>query len=166
MRLILTLLFLSTFARPAATQVYLQMERYGKAAVTKYAPGTELTYRIKGQREWERAVLERVFPEENRILLGIRYLAPDEIGALRSYHPQNWSRPMANNLYVFAASWTGFALGAALVDRDDPYTAGDALVAATAIGTGFLIRQIFRHRTYRMGEKRRLRIVDLRVNLN
>jgi hypothetical protein len=166
MRRFLLPLFLSVFLTPAPAQVFLQMERSGKAATTKFSPGRELTYRLAGKKEWETAVLERILPEENRVLLGIRYLAPDDIGALRSYQPQSWSKPLATNLYVFGAAWTGFALGASLVDRDDPYTAGDAIVAGSAIVTGFLIKSLFRHRTFRMGEKRRLRIIDLRVNIN
>lgn len=159
-------LFLFAFLVPAPAQVFLQMERSGTAATKKFSPGSELTYRLAGKKEWETAVLERILPEENRVLLGIQYLAPEDIGALRSYRPQSWSKPMATNLYVFGAGWTVFALGASLVDRDDPYSAGDAIVAGSAIITGFLIKSLFRQRTFRMGEKRRLRIIDLRVDIN
>lgn len=162
-RWLLPLLFLSTFVASLPAQVFLQLERYGSAKTTKFAPGTELTFRLKGQKEWEKAVLDRVLPEENRLLLGINYIDPSEIEAIRSFHPQRWSRPLGANLYLFGASWTGFALGAWVADRNDPYSAGDAIVTMSAIGTGFLIQKLFHHRTWYMGKKWRLRVVDLRV---
>jgi hypothetical protein len=163
MRLFFLLILVHLLWLPASAQVYLQMERYGKAETVKFNPGTELTYRLKGQKEWETAVLERILPEEGRILLGVRYLDPSQIDAIRSFHPQRWSKPLGNNLMLFGASWTGFALGASIADRDDPYSAGDAIVTATAIGTGFLIQKLFRRRTYRMGERRWLRVLDMRL---
>lgn len=162
-RLSLFLTFLALASLPGRAQLYLQMERFGKAEVVKFSPGTELTYRLKGQKEWETSVLERLLPEENKILLGIRYIDPSQIDAIRSFHPQRWSRPIGTNLYIFGASWTGFALGASVADPNDPYSVGDAIVAASAIGSGFLLQKLFRHRTYRFGEKRWLRILDMRI---
>ena len=163
MRFFLLLLMVFPFAHQAPAQLYLQMERYGKAEVTKFSPGAELTFRLKGEKEWQTAVLDRILPEENKILLGIHYIDPSRIDALRSFHPQRWSKPIGNNLAIFGASWTGFSLGAWIVDKNDPYSAGDAIVTATAVGTGFLLKALFHHRTYKMGERRRLRIVDLTV---
>ncbi len=157
------LILLTAAIAPSKAQLYLQMERYGQARVTKFAPGTELTYRLEGQKEWETAVLERILPEENKILLGIHYLDPAQISAIRSFHPRRWSRPIGTNLYIFGASWTGFSLGAWIADRNDPYSAGDAIVTATALTSGFLLQKLFSHKTYRMGEKRWLRILDMRV---
>ncbi|MCB9283341.1 MAG: hypothetical protein H6563_04645 [Lewinellaceae bacterium] len=162
-QLLFPLLFSLIFLPALPAQIYLQLERSGSAKTTKFAPGTELTFRLKGQTEWERAVLDRLIPEENRLLLGINYIDPSEIEAIRSFHWQRWSKPMGTNLYLFGASWTGFALGAWVADRNDPYSAGDAIVTLSAIGTGFLIQKLFHHRTWTMGKKWRLRIVDLRV---
>ena len=163
MRLVLLFCFLLPAIVPVRAQLYLQMERYGKAKVVKFSQGTELTYRLKGQKEWQSAVLDRILPEENKVLIGINYVDPSEIDALRSFQPGRWSRTMGNNLYVFGGSWTGFALGAWIADKNDPYSAGDAIVTATALGAGFLLKKLFHHKTYRMGEKRRLRIIDLTV---
>ncbi|MBK8491705.1 MAG: hypothetical protein IPL49_12675 [Saprospirales bacterium] len=163
MRLFFLLVIILAGLCPAPAQLFLQMERYGKAATTKFGIGTELTFRLQGEKEWETALLDRILPEENRILLGTRYIAPSEIEAIRSFHPQKWSRPIGNNLYLFGASWTGFALGAWIADKEDPYSVGDALVTVTAVGAGFLLQKLFHHRTYHMGERRRLRILDMRV---
>lgn len=163
MRLILPFIFVLFCFCQAPAQLYLQMERYGKAEVTKFSPGTEITFRLKGEKEWQSAVLDRILPEENRILLGIHYLDPAQIDALRSFHTRRWSKPLGTQLYIFGGAWTGISLGASIVDKNDPYGYGDAIVTATALGVGFLIKKIFHHRTYRMGEKRWLRILDMRV---
>jgi len=164
MRLSVLILLALLFAGQAPAQLYLQMERYGKAATKKFGPGTELTFRLKGESEWRTGVLEQIHPEENKILVGIHYIDPSRIDALRSFRPQQWSRPMGTNLYIFGASWTGFALGAWIADKNDPYSAGDAIVTASGFAAGFLLKKLFHHRTYRMGERRRLRIIDLRVD--
>ena len=62
---------------------------------------------------------------------------------------------------AFGLGWGLFSLGATFAD--EPLTLGTAIVVRTSLATGWIIQKIFRHKTYNFGKKRRLRILDLRV---
>ena len=168
MRLIF-LLSLFLFARPAAGQVVLQMEKYGTPRTVKFYEGQEITFLLKGEEEvWTKGKIERLIPERNLLLLDYRHLAPEQIAGIRTYQNRGWSRAASVSLYTFGAAWTGFSLVSSLIKPEppalaDPYTIGDVTVAATSIGLGFLVQRAFRHNTYKFGKRRRLRIVDLTV---
>lgn len=162
--LLLFLIFLLGAAGcTASAQVYLQMEKRASARTTKFQPGDVLTWRMHGNKSWHQSELIRLIPEDSIVVFADGYVSLGQIAAIRSFAGTRWSKPLAYQLYLFGASWNGYALIAALLDETDPYTRGDLLVTLSASGAGLLIHQLFKHRTFRMGKRWRLRIVDLRV---
>ncbi len=149
---------------PSPAQVYLQMEKRGSARTTKFRPGDVLTWRMHGDKHWYQAELIRLIPEDSLVVFADRYVSLGQIAAIRSFARARWSKPLAYQLYLFGASWSGYALLAALLDETDPYGRGDLAVTLSALTAGLLIRQAFKQRTFRMGKRWRLRIVDLRVH--
>ena len=160
----LLLLLLLTIAWTGSAQIVLQMEKFGKARTTKFQLDEEITYRLKDDPTWYTGYIDNLNSDQQSIIFHDRFTKIDQIDALRSYHPQSWSKPAAYGLYTFGTSWTLFSALAPIVDKSDSYTWGDAAVLGTSFATGFLIQQLFKHKTYRMGKKRRLRVVDLRIN--
>ena len=157
----LLLTLLSATSLPG--QIVLQMEKYGSPKTTKFEVGDELTYRLYDDKLWYDAEIYNLRADEQIVVFDNRYVRIGQVRALRSYAPQRWSKPLGRNLYLFGAAWTVYSLGAAAFDDSDPFTWGDVAVTSTAAATGFLIQQLFKHRTYRMGKKRRLRVLDLNV---
>ncbi len=150
-------------------QKFLQLEKMNSAKTRKYSPGTVITFQLQGG-QWYTRELGDISFEQNQIVFEYGHAKVVDVTAFRTYDSQKWSRPLGNNLYTFAAAWTGFSLIAAAVDKEDTYSSGDIMVAASSIVTGLAIQKIFRQRTFDLkrnknGQPRkwRLRVLDLNV---
>lgn len=157
------LLFAFMLSSDSSAQVVLQLERYGSAKTRKFNEGYTLTYRISNDKTWYQSEIAQLIPGDNIVVLEKQYLRLEDFRSIRSDHPQRWSKPIAYNLYIFGTSWSLFTLGAAVASKDANYTLSDASVTATSLATGFLIQKAFKYRTWHMGKKHRLRILDLRA---
>ncbi len=146
-----------------SAQVWLQMEKRGSARTVKFRPGEVLTWRMAGDRTWYREELVRLIPEDSIVVFANRYVKLDQITAIRSFAGSRWSKPLSRQLYLFGLSWSGYALIASIFDETDPYDRSDLSVTLTSFATGFVLHQMFKSRTFRLGKRRRLRIVDLRI---
>lgn len=166
MRWTLACLLLLLLPWGASCQLFLQMEKSTNAKTKKFRVGDEITYQLIGEDSWRDAEIIQIVPSDTLVVFNHQFTKIDQIAAFRTYDPQRWSKPLGTNLYLFGAAWSGYSLVASLVDEGDPYSWGDFAVTGSAIATGFLIQQLFKHRTFRFNKKRRLRIVDLRINVN
>ena len=164
LQIIFAFLFCSLlFAPGLSAQLYLQMETAGKVKSKKFAIGESLTYQLEGSDQWEEGTIDNLIYSDNIVVFNNRYTPLDQITMLRTYDQQRWSKSIGYTLYSFGGAWSFFSLGASIVDRNDPYSWGDAIVTGSSLALGFAIQQIFKKRDFKIGKKRRLRILDLRV---
>ncbi len=153
-------------------QKFLQLEKVHSPKTKKYFPGHEITFQLHGG-QWYTRVIEDINYEQNLLLFPKDHVHLDSIAALRFFDRQRWSRPLSNQFFNFAVVWTVYSV----VDeafRDDPFDNVEPItyiIPASSVATGFLIRHLFKKRTYRfeknkMGEakKWRLRLLDLDVS--
>jgi hypothetical protein len=158
--LLITLLFLGLSVVTGNAQRFIQMEKYGSAKVKKYYIGDELTYKLREYpNDWTTSIIEDVILSENLVVFNNRAIKLDEITEIRSFKPARWSSALAKNLNRFGVSWGVFSLLGPLVDT--PITWAAAIVPASAFAAGFLIKRIFKHRTFRLGKRRWLRMLDM-----
>lgn len=156
----LYLLFLLYCIVPASAQKFIQMEKYGSAKVKKYYLGDQLTYKLKEFPDtWTTSTIEDIVMSENIVIFNNRSVNLSELIAIRSYKPSRWSVPIARSLYRFGLSWGVFSLLGPLAGF--PLTWAAAIVPAAAFTTGFLIKSIFKHRTFRLGKRRWLRMLNM-----
>lgn len=149
-----------------SAQTIMQMEKYGVAKTKKFYTGYQLSYKLQGENDWYEGTLDQIILDRNIVVFDNRYVKLEGIEAIRTYQNRGWSRVAAINLYTFGLAWTVFSIGSSFVkttppDLPDPYTWGDAAVTGTSVGVGYLIQQIFKHNTYKMNKKRKLRILDM-----
>ncbi len=160
MKYLLFTLFLLFGTFSTSAQKFIQMEKYGSPKVKKYFIGEEITYKLKEfPDDWTTSIIEDIVMEENLVVFNNRTIKLDEITTIRSFKPARWSVPISKNLYRFGLSWGFFSLLGPLVGF--PITWAALIVPATAYTTGFLIKNLFRHRTYRLGKRRWLRMLDM-----
>lgn len=162
----LALLFLATLA---FGQKYLQLERLHSTKTRKYQPGDEITFQLNNGL-WYTRVIEDISYERQFVLFANGHVAVDSIVAFRSFKPAHWSRSLGNQFYNFAAVWVVYSLIDQAVSNDGFDPGVVLVVPATSAATGFLIKKLFKHRTFRIkrnknGEvkKWRLRALDLTV---
>lgn len=154
---ILGLLFFLAFSNVLSAQKILQLERFGSAKVKKFYIGDELTYRVKGDKTWYTGTIQNLIIEENIILFENRFIKLENITILRER--QGWSQKLGNQLYFFALSWLGFSSAGTLVGWE--FRWDTVIIAGSAVATGWLIKKIFKYKKYKIGKKRRLRLLDL-----
>ncbi|MFK8103020.1 MAG: hypothetical protein AB8G15_10865 [Saprospiraceae bacterium] len=161
MRLSLFLLFICLLANtiPAQAQKVLQLEKKNSAKTKKYYIGSELTYRLADDKTWYTDVIMDLFPEEGIIQFSRRLVKPTDIVAIKSYKNRNLAINVERGMYTFGASWMFFSLGATLFGT--PITFAAVIVTGSAVVFGWLFRKIFNSRKYKIGKKRKFRILDL-----
>ncbi len=151
--------FLLCFSVLLQGQIILQMDGYNTKKTVNFYEGEEITVRLKGEEKYHTFTIVRLIPETNTILTQLGPIQVEDIVRYRSYKGKKASKALSLTFYNFGASWVLFSLGAALVGN--PLTWSVAIVGGTSALIGFLIRKIFKQRTYKIGKKRRMRILDL-----
>ncbi|MEM6963499.1 MAG: hypothetical protein AAF573_01955 [Bacteroidota bacterium] len=159
--LLVACMLMSVFA---SAQKVLQMEKRGKIKTKKFYLGEELTFKLKGQKEWLTDVMLDIKVEEGIIVFPERFVKVSDIKALKSYKNARRAVILQRTFYSFGASWLLFSLGGTIVG--EPLNNLTWQVPVTSFVLGFLIKKIFYSRKYRIGKKRRLRVLDLSFNKN
>lgn len=145
-----------------SAQKVLQIEQYGKPQADKIFIGDPITYQLKGEDMFHDSYIEGIQVQDSLLILSDRYVNVYDISALR--YERNWPRATGISLFWFGIGWSGFAaIGTALDGNDDSrYRWSDAVVSASAISLSFAIPLLFKHKTIRIGKRKRLRLLDLR----
>jgi len=162
--LLFLILFMSTFLSKVHAQIFVQLEKSGTTKVTKFSIGDELTFRLKGDKKyWRTEAIEDIIPEESLIVFTNGMVKVGDIDALRDFSGNRWSNSVKYNLWIFGASWAVFSLLDAGVRNSSEFRRDAWAVPAASFVLGWVIRQIFKKKTYQLGKKRWLRLLDMTV---
>ena len=161
MRLLL-LFSLLFFMLPALSgQRILLLEKRNSPQTRKLFIGDYIQYQLAGEEDWYEGEIRDLRYDLQLIVLDDRYVPIDKIDMLR--WRQGWAQPLGISLITFGVSWSGFAFIGTLTDGnpDTHYRWSDLGVTLTSAGLGFLLPTLFGNRRMRLGDRRRLRIVDI-----
>ena len=161
MRLILILLFCYSLPSVLPAQKFIQLEKANRAQTSKFYVGQEFTYRLKGETEWFTSTITDVQMDSQLVAFDWKRMPVANIEAIRLQHA-GILRGLGPSFMIFGASWGGFSLIGAAFD-DYKLTAGTAIVTGTGLASGFLLHQIFKNKKVKMGERRRLRAMEVPV---
>ena len=142
-------------------QKVMQIETSGRIKTKKIFKGEGLEYLLNGSDTWTYGVIEDFNIERNLIVFGDRYVKVDEIVAIRYFKPG--ASRMGTQLALFGLAWSGFAAIGTATDGnpDTNYRWSDAAVTASAAGLGYAYAKLFKYKKYKIGKRRRLRVIDL-----
>ncbi len=160
--IVLAFVFVAT-APVCFGQKFIQLERANRARTIKFYCGDELTYRFKGDAVWRHSLITDVQMDTQRVALDGHYGALSDIGAIRLQYP-GLLRASGPMLMLFGASWAGFSLIGAAFD-DYPLTTQTAIISGTGLVVGFGLKQLFKYRSVRLNERRRLRALEIPVSI-
>jgi hypothetical protein len=143
-------------------QKVLLLEKAGSVKSKRFYAGEELTLRFAEDPAWHTVTIAAILPEDSILVLDRQYVKLHEIEAIKTFKNRRWSRTLGNQFYVFGASWLAFTAGDEIASaRNSADWEAAAWVSGTSIATGWLVQRFFRWRAHRMGEKYRLRMLDL-----
>lgn len=161
MRIFLFLIAVSLLPAGLAAQKFLQLEKTNRTRTVKFYAGEDFTYRLKGKTEWYTSTITDVQMDSQRVAFDLKFVRVSDIEAVRLQYP-GILRSLGPSFMIFGASWAGFSLIGAAFD-DYKLTPGTAIVTGTAVATGFVLHQIFKNKRVKLGERRRLRAVEVPV---
>lgn len=146
----------------SSAQKFLQLEKANRAKTIKLYVGEDLTYRLKGSTEWITSTITNVQMDSQLVALDWKPVPVGQITAVRlQYAP--FLRTLGPMFMIFGASWAGFSLVGAAFDNYK-LNAGTAIVSGAGLASGFILHQIFKHKPVRLGERRRLRAVEVPID--
>jgi hypothetical protein len=142
-------------------QKMLILEQTNKAQTKKYFIGDAITFRFDGpEKYWYTRRITDILPEGNSLLLDNYLVKVDEIGYIKR-PPGGFSRLVGGAIFTFGASLTFAATMAVLFrDREQNYPLAYGIAAGSLV-TG---RIILRKRKLPLGDKYRLKAIEVRFN--
>lgn len=163
-------LLLLTFGGISQAQIipiYLQLEDDYSKKILKYTVGQEIEYTtIEYPDAWRKEKIERIIPEENTIVLSEGFLKPADISKVRT--KRKLTTAIGNTMITGAQAYYLYGIygtiGSRLDDDPESYTMripemiGGAIVGAV----GWLIKKLFKYKTFHFNQHTRLRIMDIR----
>lgn len=159
----LLFVFLSFFVTEAiVAQKILQIEKVGSLKNQRYYIGDEVIFQLAGETEdyWFRENIVDILVDAESVQFTNRVVKITSITKIRSFKDQGWSRNLSNSTFVFAGSFTVLSLIAAAA-TEFSLSAATIIIPGAVVVAGLVLRFIFRRKTYRIGKRRRLRVLDL-----
>ena len=156
------LLFLTIWLSPttADAQIVLYVEIMTEEKPIKYYGGQDLMYKNKNYPEdWQTIKIERIIDEEKIILYDGGMINLEDIIEIRRTRP--WAIAAGYMLQTFGIAWYGFGGLAHFTTDSFDFGVDTFVIGGTAIVSGWLIKKLFRFKKYKIGNKVRLKILDL-----
>ncbi len=113
---------------------------------------------------WRKERIEEIIPDGNVLLFSDGFEMIENIIKVRRVNPP--AKYLGRALMVFAASYAIYGVIADLGFGDDAINATNIGIAGASLGTGFLLERAFGEKYYGIGKTSRLRIVDLRFQVD
>lgn len=137
-------------------QMTLMMEKRNSMKVKRLYEGDEIIYRLKGEKNWEKATIWKLIPEENIIVMDRVYIKLEDIAAFKRKRNRRRMKDYSNQIYGGGLTSTGYVIN----DRPIDWGAVGYLGGSSFI-LGTMFRTLFKNKIYKFGKRRRLRILDL-----
>ncbi len=154
-------LLLLTFSATSA-QIFLQIEKKNTPKSIRLQAGDYLVYTLKAYPDiWRTERITSLDYDQSLIVLEEGYYKLDEIAKIRLY--RNWSQSVSFGMLQFSAGWFLYGGIASLASSEYTMSDREIIIGGIFAAVGFLIRKIFYKKTLSLGEKHRLRIVDIRL---
>jgi len=153
------------FTTTLSSQVYLQLERSGWTETIKFYEGDYLQFKLKKYpKTWRNEEILSIKPKENTLVFEDNFYNINEIHSIRI--DKKWSKSVGNIMMLFSASWFTFG-GLATVASDGYKMSAREIVIGGFFGSvGFFIKTLFSRKKFKLNKRKRLRIIDLRMQVD
>lgn len=153
------LLFLGLTFSPLFGQKMLLLERANRAKTTKLYVGENITYSMVGdEKYWYERTITDLLPESNLLLLDNFPVKLTDIAAIK-VRRRPIVRIIGSTIFSFGASLVLATTIAALYNDQNTRYGLYYATGAASMGAGYVLNT---RRTLKMGEKHRLRIIEIK----
>jgi len=140
-------------------QIFLQLEVDREVVPLRFAPGDMLVYKsAETGDDWQTRRIERLIADDQIIVFADNWLNIQDLTYVKVRNQPGWV--VGKILTTFGSAWFVFG-GIAHLATDYDFTWRDFTIGAVGVGLGWLITKFASSRTYKLGKKHRLRIVDI-----
>jgi len=159
--ILISLFLLSQVELPA--QKFLQMDMFGKKKAMRFDIGDELMFKVKGDKNFYSVPIRDLNFETGEIILPKGQVLLSDIVEIQVISESISRKILGRKLFVFGASFTGIGIFDAVVYGSTFGPIG-ITVGVVTLMSGILLRWVFKKRTFKVGKKRQLRIIDLNLD--
>lgn len=146
---------------PVYGQFYVQLERTGTLRTIRYSPGDVLTFRlVNDDKGWYDRMITSIDVKGNRIIFPDVVVPVDSIESILLDKKAVGAKIIGGalqgggiNMILFSAYYAIF--------RDTSLDWTAVLSGVANIGIGMAITRLFRHKEFRIGSRKRIRLLDL-----
>ena len=156
---ICSMLVLMAGAFQCQSQILLQLEKYKVDKPQKFYIGQEITFKMRDYPdEWRKEKIERLLYDEQLIVTDMGLVPLGDISHFRTYNMKVYYAAAA--MQSFAAVYMVYG-GIAMLATDFRFTGVQLILGGGAYVGGWLLKKLFYKNTYALGDKHRLRILDI-----
>ena len=158
MRVFVLLLFLGSSTLLSA-QLFIQIEKRGSLKTERFYKGDLLLFQLEGEDGWFEETIEDIYVEENLVLFTNRIVPLDKIKAIRDINRYEFLKNLGNRLIVFSGVFFTYSLLATLAGWTLSIDTG--IIGGSALVVGLVFKWLFKHKTWRIKGRKRLRALSL-----
>lgn len=145
----------------ASAQKYLQLERAGSLKTIRFTEGDMLTFRLRDDdKGWYERMILSIDTKTNRIIFPDVVVHIDSIDAIRLNKKAVVSQILGTTLQVGGVNIILFTAYYSIFQDVDLEWASLASGAANIV-VGTILKKLFRHKTFRISDRKRVRLLDL-----
>ncbi len=156
--LFIVLFLLSLFGSSLGAQRFLQMEKVNSLKNWRFYPGDELVFRVDSL--WYIRTITGFNFENKWILFEDGKVGLEEINTIKTYTNPKLGRTLGQQLYLFGTAWGLYSAVDALA-TDRSLNSDVLYVMGASYLTGFILSKLPKGKKHRIGNNRRIRLLDL-----
>lgn len=142
-----------------SSQVFLQLELFNDPKAQKFGIGDRITYKVNYLEDvWQKGIIKEILIDENTLVLDNSLVSLNQITDFMLF--RNTAKYIGGTIQTFGTVYSIFGIIA--IARDDAKISQVLSIGGTSFVVGWLLRKFFYKVPIALGEKNRLRIVDLR----
>ncbi len=142
-------------------QRYLQLETINDPQTLKYVENQKITYMSKTLPEWQTRKIEKLMIADSLVLFYDGFMRLNDFDAIQTKRPAVGAASIT--LGTFGAGWLAFAVVDELYQPGRQLDTQTLVIGGAGLLLGYTLNKFFYKRTHKLGNRYRLRMIDLSI---
>jgi len=160
---LLSICFLLISGHTVFAQKIIQMDMFGKKKAMRFQVGDELRFKVKGDDKFYILPIVDLDERTGKITLPEGEVFLHEIAEIQVVNDNKKQQKLGWKLFRFGLTFTAIGVLDA-VFYGSVFTMGGAIGGGASLIAGVILRWGFKKRTFKINERRQLRILDLNID--